>query len=204
MQIIPEQSNMSYNPNIHHRRSIRLKGYNYSSSGIYFLTICTQSMNCLFGNAANGKMFLNDAGIAAQSCWVQIPLHFPFVSLDEFVIMPNHVHGIIEIKDSDDSEQVGVNFCNIVGANECDCVGANKCDCVGANNHSPLRGTSKSIGSIVRGYKIGVTKWFRKNTDIYPVWQRDYYDHVIRNELELRRIRDYIISNPVNWRRYRN
>lgn len=186
---------MSYNPNIHHRRSIRLKGYNYSSSGIYFLTICTQSMNSLFGNISKGKMFLNDAGMVAQSCWMQIPLHFPFVCLDEFVIMPNHVHGIILIKESDDSEQVGVNFCNIVGANEC--------DRVGANNHSPLRGTSKSIGSIVRGYKIGVTKWFRINSDIYPVWQRDYYDHVIKNELELRRIRDYIISNPVKWRRYR-
>ena len=86
---------MTYNPNIHHRKSIRLKGYDYTQAGLYFITICCQNRECLFGNIINGEMILNDAGNIANECWLAIPNHFPNVVLHEFVIMPNHIHGII-------------------------------------------------------------------------------------------------------------
>jgi putative transposase len=163
---------MKYNPEIHHRRSIRLRGYDYSQAGAYFVTICTQNRECLFGDMMDGEMLLNDAGNIVHQCWDDIPNHFPHVDLDEFGVMPNHVHGIIMIVDSPS---------------------------VGAKNFSPLPGTSKTIGSIVRGFKIGVTKWMRNNTLIHDVWQRNYWEHIVRDESELNRIREYIRNNPVQW-----
>jgi len=172
---------MKYNPDIHHRRSIRLKGYDYSQAGFYFITICTQNRLCLFGEIENGEMVLNDAGWMVNQFWNEIPNHYLHGKLHEYVVMPNHVHGIIEIT-----------------ANP----GAN----VGANNYSPLRqqsfrpnGTSKTIGSIVRGFKIGVTKWFRGNTDIHTVWQRNYYEHIIRDETSYDQISEYIQTNALKW-----
>jgi REP element-mobilizing transposase RayT len=174
---------MKYNPEKHHRRSIRLKNYDYASSGAYFVTIVTHGRQCLFGQIVDGKMRLNEWGAIAERCWMEIPQHYPYVILDAFVIMPNHVHGIIILNDNG--------------------------SIVGANNHSPLRndrprGTTQTIGSIVRGFKIGVTKWFRQHTDIYNVWQRNYYEHIIRNDMELQRIREYIVNNPTNWRNDEN
>jgi REP element-mobilizing transposase RayT len=179
---------MSYNPNNHHRKSIRLKGYDYTQAGLYFITICCQNRECLFGNIINGEMILNDAGNIANECWLAIPNHFPNVVLHEFVIMPNHIHGIIELK----TKSVGAeNFPPHIS------MGVN--DSMGANDDSPLRSPSKTIGSMVRGYKIGVTKWMRQNTDVYNVWQRNYWEHIIRNENEYNRIAEYIINNPQNW-----
>src|SRR5574344_842084 len=88
---------MDYNPNIHHRRSIRLRGYDYSQSGLYFITICTNNRECLFGHIASGEMHLNDAGKIANECWSNIPNHFPNARLHQYIIMPNHIHGIIEL-----------------------------------------------------------------------------------------------------------
>ncbi len=167
---------MVCDPKYHNRRSIRLNGYDYARAGAYFVTICTHRRECLFGDVVNGEMRLNNARRAARQCWNGIPDYFPNVRLDEWVIMPNHVHGIIFI-------------------------------IVGANNHSPLptnatsrpRGTSKTIGSIVRGFKIGVSKWMRKHTSVHNVWQRGYYEHIIRTDESLNRIREYIINNPLQW-----
>jgi len=170
---------MKYNPNIHHRKSIRLKGYDYSQAGLYFVTICCQDRMCLFGNVIADKMILNDAGKIADNCWMEIPKHFPNAVLHEYIVMPNHVHGIIELIDV-----------------------AN----VGAKNFSPLqhsplfKSPSKTIGSIVRGFKIGVTKWFRNNTDIETVWQRNYHEHIIRNGQSYQTISEYIINNPAKWK----
>ena len=172
---------MLYNPHIHHRRSIRLKGYDYAQAGLYFVTICCQDRACLFGEIIDGKMILNDAGEIANECWTNIPNHFPNSVLHEYVIMPNHVHGIIELK----SEYVGAE--NIPPNHN------------GANDDSPLRSPSKTIGSIVRGFKIGVTKWMRQNTDLNNVWQRNYYEHIIRNEQSYQTISQYIINNPAKW-----
>jgi len=86
---------MKYNPDIHHRRSIRLKGYDYSQNGAYFVTICTHNRECLFGKIVDGEMCINEWGKIAKRCWLEIPQHYPNVSLDEFVIMPNHIYGIL-------------------------------------------------------------------------------------------------------------
>ena len=176
-----------YNPNIHHRRSIRLKGYNYAQAGFYFITICCQDRACLFGDVVDGEMKLNDSGKIANGCWMEIPDHFPNAVLHKHIVMPNHIHGIIELK----SESVGTeNFPphkNVAN------------DTVGTNNHSSLRSPSKTIGSIIRGFKIGVTKWMRQNTDVYDVWQRNYYEHIIRNEQSYQTITKYIINNPLKW-----
>ena len=194
---------MTYNPNNHHRRSIRLHGYDYSQPGIYFITLCTYNRECLFGEILNGEMRLNEFGKIANQCWLEIPNHFPQTQLDEYIIMPDHIHGIIVLNDFVGVQNVGTKN---VGAK---IVGAK---IVGAKNFSPLpmptpeqnitpfRSPSKTIGSIIRGFKIGVTKWFRQNTDIYVVWQRNFYEHIIRNEDELNRIRQYIIDNPKKWK----
>jgi len=125
-------------------------------------------------------MRLNEAGETARRCWEDIPDHFPLFELDAFVVMPNHVHGIIMIQGR------GERFF--------------------APTYAPATATtmtpqspSRTVGSIVRGFKIGVTKWFRTNTDIHSVWQRGYYEHVIRNEAELMAIRKYILGNPARW-----
>ena len=218
---------MEYNPEIHHRRSIRLKGYDYSQEGMYFITICVQDRECLFGEIVVGAnddsslnyrandnspqlqiMILNDAGKIAEQCWLSIPEHFPNTILHEYVVMPNHIHGIIEI-----TGIVGANHHSPVNDIDVTDVGANnhspvneldKMDIVRAKNFSPLpfaqqpqpfRSPSRTIGSIIRGFKIGVTKWFDQS-----IWQRDYYEHIIRSTEEYERIAHYIINNPLKWR----
>ncbi|MFZ1344403.1 transposase [Thiothrix eikelboomii] len=149
-------------------------------------------------------MFPNEAGILVQQCWEAIPKHFPSVILDEFVVMPNHVHGIIVMGDNNvGAENVGANNHLPLQPNGGDGIrqmaGA---DNVGANNHLPLQvkpGTARTLGSVVRGFKIGVTKWFRAHTEIHSVWQRNYYEHIIRNETAYLKIADYIQTNPYRW-----
>jgi REP element-mobilizing transposase RayT len=184
-----------YNPHIHHRKSIRLKGYDYAQEGLYFITICAYNKEHLFGEIEICKnefpeMILNYAGIMASDCWLEIPKHFPNTILHEYIIMPNHIHGIIEI--SKKAENIA-------------------CD----KDFSPqFKSPSKTIGSIIRGFKIGVTKFIRygpvraknlstrpeKNISLIPIWQRDYYDIIIRNEKAYQRISAYIINNPSNWK----
>ena len=173
---------MKFNPDIHHRKSIRLRDYDYSQGGLYFITICTHERPPLFGKIIDGIMMTNDTGVIVEKCWREIPEHFPQVILDGFVVMPNHIHGIIEIVKSDDH-----------------LVGANNYSPIYSPFHLPLRGTSKTVGSIVRGFKIGVTKWFRENTDIHKVWQRNYHEHVIRDEEGYVKISEYIQYNPQKW-----
>lgn len=180
------------NRDLRGRRSIRLKGWDYASPGWYFVTLCTWNRECLFGDIANGNVLLNDAGRNVKKCWQDIPGHFPNVTLDEFIIMPNHVHGIIFIAHS-------------VGAYKHTPQELDQPIRRRANIYSPLpdtpplRSPSKTVGSVVRGFKIGVSEWFHKNTDMSAIWQRNYYEHIIRNETELNQIRQYIRSNPVSW-----
>ena len=194
----------NYNPNIHHRKSIRLKGYDYSQAGLYFITICVKDRDCFFGEIKNGKMLLNNFGKIANECWLEIPKHFPNTVLHEHIVMPNHVHGIIELIKIGSPTIVSVPF-------------------VGVENFQPLQSPNESIsyesrqndfqkiiphsiGSIIRGYKIGVTKWFRNNMvrvqnfEPKPIWQRNYYEHIIRDEKSYQHISDYIINNPKNWK----
>ncbi|WP_417911458.1 transposase [Candidatus Electronema sp. TJ] len=190
---------MPFNPDIHHRRSIRLPGYDYTSTGAYFVTICAKERQCLFGAIENGQMRLNDAGLIAEQCWRDIPLHFPHAALDEMVVMPNHMHGIVFIHD----DNVGAKNLSPYSAHEPaetkNLSPRFEHQPAGAKDFLPLHGTSKTIGSIVRGFKIGVTRWMRQHTDIYEVWQRNFYERVIRDEAELSGVREYIRSNPALW-----
>ncbi len=177
---------------IHNRHSIRLKGYDYSQAGLYFITICCHDKMRLFGEIENGGMKLNDAGIIADECWKEIPMHFPDAVLHEYIIMPNHIHGIIELK------QKNINNTD---------VGFEK-TVVGIENFQSLQHQNKfqkmiprSIGSIIKGFKIGVTKWFRSNTEIVTIWQRNYYEHIIRNRKSYQTISEYIINNPAKWKK---
>ena len=203
---------MPYNPTIHHRRSIRLKGYDYSQAGMYFVTICVQNHSCLFGKIVGGDMVLNDIGKIVEKCWLEIVQHYPNAVLHEYIVMPNHVHGIIELtndgndtqppvlspNDNDTQPSVGAkNFSPNETPNETP-VTPNNNDTqttIGAKNFSPLRGTSRTIGAIVRGFKIGVTKQLG-----YSVWQRNYWENIIRDEQSYQRIANYIINNPINWK----
>lgn len=166
--------------------SSRLKGWDYGSSGIYFVTICTKDRQHYFGEIVvetddypslhNGEMHNRaslrgtEIGMMAQKYWNEIPIHFPFVALDEFVIMPNHVHGILLI-DKQESETWTP---NVFGKQ------------------------SRNLASIIRAYKASV-KRFSNSNEIPFAWQVRYFDRIIRNEHELQNIRQYILNNPVKW-----
>ncbi|NJC89138.1 MAG: transposase [Desulfuromonas sp.] len=175
---------MPYHPDVHRRRSLRLSNYDYTATGAYFVTICAWQRECLFGEIVNEGMRLNDIGVIVQQSWINLPDHFPHVALDEFVVMPNHVHGIIVLKDN----------CISVAS-------------VGAQHAAPLHVKSTphvmpgSLGAVIRSFKSAVTKHINihRNTPTHPVWQRNYYEHVIRNDNDLAMIREYIAANPAKW-----
>ena len=169
---------MCYDPERHHRRSIRLKGYDYTQPGAYFVTICTYDRRCLFGRIVDGAMRLNLFGKIVRDEWFKTSQVRQNVVLypHEFVVMPNHIHGIIRI--------VG----NLVGAQR-------RCAPTCRINVTP-----GSLGAIVRAFKSAARRINQiRNTLGQPVWQRDYYEHIIRNEDELNRIRGYIVDNPLRW-----
>ena len=186
----------------HHRRSIRLKNYDYSQSGIYFVTICTKNREHIFCSIENGETKLSEEGIIADKCWMEIPTHFPDVVLHEYVIMPNHIHGIIEIKKSmdvlDRDARNNVDIHNNVDASHPPSPQPHPSLSMHpsslTNEFIRPTGTSRTIGSIVRGFKIGVTKGIG-----YSPWQRNYYEHIIRDYLEYERIAEYIVQNPLKW-----
>ena len=168
----------SYDPEKHHRRSIRLKGYDYAQEGVYFVTVCTQTRACLFGAVADGEMQLNNAGQIAKTAWDDMPARFPSVRLDAFIVMPNHVHGIII---------VGAQF--IAPSDGFGTATINQ----GAINHV------HTLGEMVRAYKAATARLIRQAGNPDFAWQRNYYEHVIRDEVSLNRIRQYILDNPARW-----
>ena len=186
---------MKYNPQKHHRQSIRLKGYDYSQAGAYFITICVMARQHLFGKVVNKEMVLNQMGQIAYNEWLNTPQLRPNVSLDVFVIMPNHIHGIILINDMDTPGR-GELHSPLINSPRI----LNKGD-KGECNSPPLefKSPSNNIGAIIRGYKSSVTKQIDLlNYDSFA-WQRNYYEHIIRNDIAYRRISDYIINNPSKW-----
>ena len=166
----------------HHRRSIRLKGYDYSQAGAYYVTIVTWHRDCIFGQVLNEEMYLNDLGKIADECWRAIPEHFPNVDLGVHVIMPNHAHGIIVIRYD--------NSPSIVGA---------------THWVAPTPGTRpkgpkpNSLGAIIGSYKSAVSYRIHKELNAIGVWQRNYYEHIIRDEQDLQNKTDYINANPSLW-----
>ena len=185
-----------YNPDIHHRRSIRLKGYDYSRSGLYFITLCVVDRICVFGNIVDGKMQLNDIGRLVEEEWLNtVDVRNGDVRLHNYIVMPNHFHAIIEIcecMDECDSSQI-LNTDNVgeYAMGECE-----KDECEKGECDSPLRmkSPSKTVGAIVRGFKGAVSRQLG-----YSVWQRNYYEHIIRTGESYRQISDYIVNNPTKW-----
>ncbi len=224
---------MPYNSNIHHRRSIRLKRYDYTQRGAYFVTICTHQRNCLFGEIVDGEIKLNTNGEIARGSWLSIPRHFKNVELDEFVIMPNHLHGIIII---DSSEVVGEALANqdfsqlfseVVGealANQdfsqsfSEVAGealanqdfsqqqnlSSQCfaPTVYTGETVKINGTKpQSLAAITQNYKSVSTRQINRMNKAKGnvIWQRNYYEHIIRNEEALNNILEYIVNNSINW-----
>ncbi len=183
-----------FNPEKHNRRSIRLKGYDYSQKGLYFITLCTKNKKHLFGEIINGANHLNQFGEIVREEWLKTTKIRSNISLGEFIIMPNHLHGIIKI-DYQTPQQ-----CNSIGE---------------------FRSPSNTIGAIIRGFKGATTKrinqirrdefeersstgelLFAPNGRLFPngsIWQRNYYENIIRNEQALINISRYIINNPKKW-----
>jgi putative transposase len=181
---------MKYDPTRHHRRSIRLKGYDYSRPGAYFITLCTQDRFCLFGEVVDGEMRLNDPGRLVRTEWEMLPRRFPNVELDAFVVMPNHLHGIIVIIDA-----------NRVGAG---LVPAQN-DRATLEDGATTR-VAPTVGDIIGVFKSRITVEYTRGvkTSGWPpfrgnLWQRNYYEHIIRSEESLNRVREYIANNPLQW-----
>jgi REP element-mobilizing transposase RayT len=170
---------MTFDPEIHHRRSIRLQHYDYAQAGAYFVTVCVQNRACLFGTISEGQMRSNDHGKIVNECWNDLPNHYGHVILDVFEVMPNHVHGIIILSD------------NTVGAG---LKPAPTCKPAPTIKHHGLP-------EIIRAFKTFSSRRINqvRNTRGMPVWQRNYYEHVIRNEDDLNKVREYIITNPAGW-----
>ncbi|MDA8414334.1 MAG: hypothetical protein M0023_11190 [Desulfobacteraceae bacterium] len=177
---------MTYNSEIHHRRSIRLQGYDYSQPGAYFVTICVHDRECLFGEIVDGVMVRNDFGRIVTEEWTRSAELRSEIELDNCVIMPNHFHGIVVISGNTDN---GVQR----GGGQC-------------RGDRPVAPTMpgprpKSLGAMMAGFKSAVTKRINELRDApgVPVWQRNYYEHVIRDEADYNRIAEYISTNPQRW-----
>jgi putative transposase len=168
---------MMYDPNKHHRRSIRLKGYDYARPGAYFVTICVRERECALGGVVDGEMVLNDWGRIVAESWSWLAEQYPYITLDEWVVMPNHLHGIIII--NDDAGR-------------------------GASRRAPtamVPAKRKPLGQLVGAFKTVSTKRINqmRDTASTPFWQRGFYEHIVRNDRELDAIRQYIIYNPLKW-----
>lgn len=176
----------------HHRRSIRLQQYDYTQSAFYFITICTHNRFCLFGAIENDAMRLSKQGAIAVDCWSAIPDHFSCIELDEFIVMPNHVHGILRVADNDGG---GTARRGTACRAPTTAATATPIEQFGV----PVSG---SIPTVIRSFKSAVTKGINdrfQSSARCVVWQRNYWEHLIRDEGELQRIREYICNNPVHW-----
>lgn len=161
--------------------SIRLQTWDYTNPWWYFVTINTKNHKEFFGKIENGKMILNDLGKIAEKYWLEIPLHFPYVGLDYFVIMPHRSHGILALN------------------NHCKDVACNVSTRPVNERYSSLLPKKYSLSSVIRSYKSAVTKWCNVNNYNYFAWQPRFFERIIRNERELYNIRNYIEQNPLRW-----
>jgi REP element-mobilizing transposase RayT len=238
---------MAYDPKKHHRRSIRLKGYDYSKPGWYYLTICTFERNFLFGEIANSQMRPSMIGTIAQECWNEVPKHFPRAALDVSVVMPNHLHGILIIEGTGTGtprraqgschgmpvqppqpaafgQPVSGSLATIVGQFKQAVtrrVGAHLVTEAAESPQSPGSSASYGHATPIVGARHGVPKgmpwhartnaaWHARTNSAWDartiirggplhIWHENYYEHIIRNEKELNRIREYICTNPLRW-----
>ncbi|MCF8265331.1 MAG: transposase [Ignavibacteriales bacterium] len=174
--------------------SARLKNWDYSSAGSYFVTICTKSREHYFGNICDGKMVLSEIGKIANEYWAKIPNHFQFVVLGKLIIMPNHVHGIISIV----SPATAGSPVFVGSPVETPKLGVSTDINTDINTNTDKNWKSGNLGVIINQYKRACTINIRKILPDFS-WQARFHDHIIRNNDELHRIEKYIIENPVNW-----
>ena len=165
------------------RKSIRLPGFDYSQPGAYFITVCTRNRASILGDVTEGKLCLSAAGRLAQAVWEELPQHYPHVHLDAWTVMPNHVHGIAILK-SDSVDHVGADSVGPVGA-----------------GLKPAPTQRHGLPEIVRAFKTFSARRINalQGTAGTALWQRNYFEHVIRDEAALDRIRQYIADNPARW-----
>jgi putative transposase len=210
---------MVYNPDIHHRKTLRLPNYDYSSVGYYFITICIHNRECLLGEIKNGVMILNEIGEMMKNEWLKLSERFDFINLDIFGLMPNHLHGIIEIIENMNGRGESCIRPREFGNNIILTNGHGCGDHSHVIDHGHVQGDHKdrpyttpngtkdgSLGRIVQAFKsittheyiVGVknNRWPQFNGKL---WQRNYYDHIIRNEKSLLKIQNYIAGNPSEW-----
>jgi len=180
---------MSYDPKKHHRRSIRLKDYDYTRPGAYFVTLVTWQRQHRFGEIIDGEKHLNTPGDILKSCWLRLPDHFP-VRLDAWVIMPNHFHAILLLQDSRKGEASAHVDLIHPSAHQAD-----------ASPRQPIGTQPGSLGAILQNFKSVTTRKINQihNSPGVPVWQRNYYEHILRSEAEWQRIYSYIVANPHRW-----
>lgn len=178
---------MPFDAHLRNRRSIRLPGYRYNWMGFYFVTLCAYERQCLFGEILDRRMILNETGLVVDEEWRRAPAIRPSVRLDQFVIMPNHLHGILQISPSGAPQVMP----QVVGAT---------CGRPGREGGRPGP-ESMSVGAILAGFKAACTRRINglRGTPGTPIWQRNYFERVIRNEEELIAIRRYIENNPAAW-----
>ncbi len=184
------------------RRAMRLRGYDYSQPGAYFVTICVQHRKCLFGTIIDGEMRLNEIGQIVVECWNRISQHFPSVELGESVIMPNHFHGIISwgIAETRDPQP----FVGARSPRPSENTNNRRGEVPSSNVITPNRRgevPSPSLGKIVAYFKYQSTKHINQhhNTPGTRIWQRNYHDHIIRDDIDLQRLRQYMQNNPMKW-----
>src|SRR5712692_2892255 len=203
----PPTPNLNYDPEIHHRRSIRLRGYDYSHAAPYFVTICVQDHICLFGDVVDGEMVLNNAGLMIQRWWNELEKKFPGVGLDTFRVMPNHLHGILVIMgtgmDMVAMFGIGLDGLDIESADANEGIVPSRDGTMGGHIGPPLQ---PCLGDIIQWFKTMTTnEYIREVRETgWPrfkgkLWQRDYFDHIVRNAESLDRIREYIRDNPLRW-----
>lgn len=169
------------------RRSLRLREYDYRTTGVYFVTVCTKDRLSLFGEIDRGNMVFNEFGDIVAVCWFDLPHHFPNLQLDYFTVMPNHIHGLIEISDEFSKNPVGAQHAAPVPS---------------VPAHPVTRNVQPgSLAAIVRSFKSASSRQINllSGTPGSAIWQRNYYEHVVRDESELQRIREYIDNNAARW-----
>lgn len=179
-----------YNPHLHHRRSIRLQGYDYAQEGLYFLTLCVQNRKCLFGEIKETRMNLSAMGKVVEAEWLNTCTVRKNVELHAFVVMPNHFHAIIEIVHRRGALHSPINIESALHSPiniESECNSPEP-------HQSQFKSPSQTVGAIVRGFKSSVSRQLG-----FSVWQRDYYEHIIRDEKAYGNISNYINENPLRW-----
>ena len=172
---------------IQYRKHIRLRGWDYRNPGLYFITICTKNREHLFGEIRNGVMGLTEPGCLAWEYWYSLPDHHPNAAPDAFIVMPDHIHGILGILPQHRRDVAGNIPADV--AHETD----------NFNRMSAISPKSGSVSTIIRSFKSAITRWSRQNG--YPdfAWQSRFYDHIIRDDRSYRNICRYILDNPVMW-----